>query len=701
MNILRFRNAPEIIGGDKKIEYIEQQNTALKSDMQDKGYDPLETYLNMSADFLGITLQSLTIHEFYKKYKHHIKNCIDLIAEDVMDMEWGFFKDNKKLEKIEEVDFFMRPNLTMDWQDFVFCTVGCLEIGGDAYWWYPEKFRLANIKKIFFLPAQFTSFDYNDAGHWIGYKFNQPGMEMHFSIEEIIHFKYPNPGDPNGYGVGTVQSLESQVSKYDSLEDFENALLDNMGIMSAVVTGGSQRNNNALVVELRRMAAGSKKAGKIVGAPKGFEIKDAPGFSPQEIGLFDIEGRVEGALYKCFKVPPLLVGVTEQVNRSNMYEAKLSFKIYKTHKVAKRLQRKIDYSPILIDKDFNFRFIYTLPKDPELEIKKNVEYVQNSIVSPKEVRADEGRPPYPGSDRVLMRIGYVPGESTDKIPSTGKSEKTKPKEDKEFPISNIKVYNPLKFGEYSNKVFRTWQEALEREMAKQLNATWNWLGKKIGANLRGFKAYDPEIVLAEVLLPDDIIADEFAKRNNGYIKESMERMIIQRRSELHIDIPDSVIEQYLIRHYDRLKETWKGIAGTDLKQLSKIITQGLEEDKTLLEIARQIESNYKPTSSDFMNAWRAGTIARTETSMTANITSHDVMKYAGVQVTVWIVSGSGRERAWHLEAHGQTIGIDGFYVVGGEKLLHPQDPSGSAENVINCQCNEVPFESYFPIEFSE
>jgi len=689
-NLLKGLKGPvEVEDKIKALESVEQEDN--------KGYDSFESYANISEDFLGITGHSLTLGEFYRKYKHHIKNCIDLIGEDVQDMDWGFFSGQERLEKTDYTPFFNRPNQRMDWQDFIFDTVGCLETGGDAYWWYPKKFRRVGIKKMFFLTPQHTQFDYDNSGNWNGYKFMKAGSYMHFDIDEIIHFKYPNPGDPHGYGKGTVQSLESQVIRFDSIEDFENAILNNMGVISALVTGGNDTNNRRLVVELRRTSAGSKNAGKIIGVPKDYDVKDGPGFSPQDIGLSEIKKKITEELYMCFKVPMLLAGVTEKVNRSNMYEAKIVFKTFKTFKVAKRLQRTIN-SYLLSDEPFDFRFIYKLPPDPELEADNNVKYIQNAIRSRKEVRLENGWDAYPDSDRVFMPISYTEGQSTDSKKAAKAAQVEGSKEVLKFPVPNIKVYDPLVFGEKSNKIFMTWQGKLEKEMRERgLYPVWKWLGKKIAQELRSYKSSkseDPDIVAGEILIAPEIIASEFAAHNNGFIKEAVERMIIQRATELQVDLPNDMLQRYLQQHYLRLEDTWEGIAGTDVKQLSEIIRRGINEDRTLANIAKEIEARYQPTSADFMNEWRAGTIARSETSIAANKASHDYMKHAGIQTTTWIVSGSGRERMTHLAAHGQTVGIDEPYLVGGFQLMHPCDPSGPPEEVINCQCSDVPTHSF-------
>ena len=51
-----------------------------------------------------------------------------------------------------------------------------------------------------------------------------------------------------------------------------------------------------------------------------------------------------------------------------------------------------------------------------------------------------------------------------------------------------------------------------------------------------------------------------------------------------------------------------------------------------------------------------------------------------------IASGGERTRIAHASAHGQKVGIDDPFVVGGDLMQQPGDVNGSAANVINCRC---------------
>lgn len=54
---------------------------------------------------------------------------------------------------------------------------------------------------------------------------------------------------------------------------------------------------------------------------------------------------------------------------------------------------------------------------------------------------------------------------------------------------------------------------------------------------------------------------------------------------------------------------------------------------------------------------------------------------------IWDASGDSRTRSAHRAADGQTVtGWNEPFIVGGESLMYPGDPSGSAENTIQCRC---------------
>ena len=83
-------------------------------------------------------------------------------------------------------------------------------------------------------------------------------------------------------------------------------------------------------------------------------------------------------------------------------------------------------------------------------------------------------------------------------------------------------------------------------------------------------------------------------------------------------------------------------------------------------------------------------IARTESHAAANAAQITGAKASGVvDKKEWVAAGGGDTRDAHARADGQVVGIDEPFIVGGERLRYAGDPSGSAENVINCRCATI------------
>ena len=132
------------------------------------------------------------------------------------------------------------------------------------------------------------------------------------------------------------------------------------------------------------------------------------------------------------------------------------------------------------------------------------------------------------------------------------------------------------------------------------------------------------------------------------------------------------------------------IAGTTLEQARKIIQQaaadaiedGLSERETALLIQSRIANDGARISR-----LRSRVISRTESHAASNASNQMAAQASGIpMVKEWIASGGERTRENHLFANGQTVNMNEPFVVGGDYLMQPGDPSGSPEEVINCRC---------------
>lgn len=90
--------------------------------------------------------------------------------------------------------------------------------------------------------------------------------------------------------------------------------------------------------------------------------------------------------------------------------------------------------------------------------------------------------------------------------------------------------------------------------------------------------------------------------------------------------------------------------------------------------------------------WRADTIARTEMHGAAmyasDNTAQKISMDTGLQLLKeWVPALDERTRTSHaVMSESKPVPLDQPFKVGGEPLMYPGDPAGSASNVINCRC---------------
>jgi hypothetical protein len=145
------------------------------------------------------------------------------------------------------------------------------------------------------------------------------------------------------------------------------------------------------------------------------------------------------------------------------------------------------------------------------------------------------------------------------------------------------------------------------------------------------------------------------------------------------DIFDQAIANYL-RQYQATKITQ--ISQTTARQVKQLIEIGVADGLSSTQIAKEISQKIPGISRI-----RAKVIARTETHTAANIGAYAAAEATGLNlIKEWASAVDERTREDHLEANGQQVGLNESFIVGGEELNMPGDPSGSAENIINCRC---------------
>lgn len=138
---------------------------------------------------------------------------------------------------------------------------------------------------------------------------------------------------------------------------------------------------------------------------------------------------------------------------------------------------------------------------------------------------------------------------------------------------------------------------------------------------------------------------------------------------------------------ERAGRTFAYLNESTIEGVYNAIDRGIDEGKTVQEIAKDLRDKFSDVEQ--IGA-RAMTIARTETLTAVSIGQAAAMKDASKLVPdlmkMWISANDDRVRDSHERLHGDVVAHDEEFANG---LQFPRDPSGKADEVINCRCTWI------------
>lgn len=134
---------------------------------------------------------------------------------------------------------------------------------------------------------------------------------------------------------------------------------------------------------------------------------------------------------------------------------------------------------------------------------------------------------------------------------------------------------------------------------------------------------------------------------------------------------------------EKIRRRITDVTETTRRQIVNAIDRGYRDGLGQRGVANAILDMVPSLSST-----RANVIARTETHGAANYGSNEAAKQTGLPMKKeWLAAADERTRETHAIASLQPpISMDEKFVVGDSELDFPGDPSGAAEEVINCRC---------------
>lgn len=146
-------------------------------------------------------------------------------------------------------------------------------------------------------------------------------------------------------------------------------------------------------------------------------------------------------------------------------------------------------------------------------------------------------------------------------------------------------------------------------------------------------------------------------------------------------MPPEAVLQFTRQRENKLTNVASEIHSSVMEELEAGYLAGDTTD----QLADRVRAVFNDASRE-----RSLTVAQTETSAAYGTARQKAMNDAGIERKRWLTSGNSNVRPAHAAANGQVVPVDEAFEVGGEELMHPGDPNGSAGNVINCHCIAIP-----------
>lgn len=216
------------------------------------------------------------------------------------------------------------------------------------------------------------------------------------------------------------------------------------------------------------------------------------------------------------------------------------------------------------------------------------------------------------------------------------------------------------------RVALTWR----REIARAMRAAAREYGdsESIGLAIGEHK----ERVNRIIAVTYETAAREFAK---PFYEKAAERGMVTKDFENFLRFMAAFVTTVGVQKVSQITETTED-------QIRRSVNEGIAEGLSLPQIASSIRARAPQIASV-----RSAVIARTEVHSAAMWAQVEAVRETGLVLRKqWVAAQDERTRIDHGEADG-TIAADGQpFIVGGEELMFPGDPSGSPENIINCRC---------------
>jgi len=578
------------------------------------------------------------------------------------------------------VDLIERPNPHQTRFEFKFLTFAWLELTGEAYWVKVFAGEPRRPKELWPLRPDRVRIAVGDDGTIKGYVYYaENGTQVPFEPEEIVPFRLPNPARLYR-GMGIVEAAATAIDTDYYAADWHKAFYKHGTVLGGVLETDQflpQGELDRIKQEFAEKYSGAKGAGKIPVLTGGLRWKDT---AQKIVDMQLIEGRRfnRDEILSAAGISQAVLGIMEDVNRAN---AEGAIFLLMATEIAPRLQLfdealNAHLVPDFGDEGLWFKHDDPVPENREIRAKELELLSARGALLLNELREEYGFQPDPRFDIALAPLNLGPLGSA---PEQG---------DKGLKGFRLAKAINLHTEEQKAAYWRSVERRRERWKAKIAEMVERRFREERAAVLAAVRKATPETAAQAA---DEAINAERSKWASllvaiyvGVAEDFGTEILAQLKGVRPSEVKQFGLER-IVRALDQIGALLvTRITETTREQLRAAIIDAVQQGQDIDRIAQAIDD---AVYLEPIIERRSETIARTETIRASNLGSLEGARQSGLPLRKeWIATRDGRERDGHAAADGQIVDLDEPFIVGGEQLMYPADPAGSAGNVINCRC---------------
>lgn len=623
--------------------------------------------------------------------------CNDIIAEKCASVEL-VIKDKKSGEVVEDeklMQLIHNPNNLHNGTQFIELYYTYMNLTGEAYILLSEEVSLNRLPDaLHILPTHLVQYEMKDD---LSKSILRYGSQV-FTADVFMRSIKPDPMNP-WVGRGVVASSINALNVDTSTQQFNANFFANQAVPSAVLEIEETLDKDAhkrLKQELETMYSGTANAGKVM------VVEGKSKFSPfmltqKEMQYLEQRKFSMVEILAMFRVSPGMLGMVEDVNRSNMEASKV---IFSENIIVPRVRKFVEFMNNSLVSKYNpsIELCYVDPTPENTDaILKDIDRGFNRWYTRNEVRRMQGMDDVDGGDEFVADSPELPetiqrssDEKQAKEPTQKREVKKKlydTQEEFEEVGAIVTHYRDKRLDKFesefsiaSRKVF----EAIRADMRRNLKEQKKQFKRKGIVNLLpDFKKH--KVTYIALLAP---VYTNLVEREG-----TAALTLVAAQSDFDIQDPEVAL---FIENWS--KKISDDVVGETEKQLRATLTQGIDNKETIEELTARVEETLGLTAQS-----RAYKIARTESSRVAKFSDIAAWEQSGVvSGKVWYTALDDRVCPICAPMHEKELPLKGVWYKDGSKIPAGENKDGTKRTIeaygdidghpihASCRCSLLP-----------